>query len=220
MVDDSSASSLTVEGKGKAFDYALYEKNTAIANEVIRNCFKRLYVVARDTETEEFGIDCDLYVSEDAYKSGKEALCQIELEVRKCYETGIGFINFLERKQKLFITRKIPFWFVCNQKGTQGYITPMTKIMKCPTQQELMANTGRIEVVYKVNKSFVNYGLENIETAILEYCVSVVNEQYKGILGINTDMYNVDTLKDTDITHIFDVVNRMYCTMLGMDDYH
>jgi hypothetical protein len=71
---------------GKHFESSLYEINNNKAYQAAKEHFKRFYI---DLRPEDFGIDCDAYLTEEDFINKQNPIFKLELEIRTHFDREI-----------------------------------------------------------------------------------------------------------------------------------
>lgn len=76
---------------GKHFESSLYEENNNKAFLAAKKHFNKFYV---DLRPEDFGIDCDVYLTEEDYNNKQNPIFKLELEIRTHFDREIEYNQF------------------------------------------------------------------------------------------------------------------------------
>jgi hypothetical protein len=211
---------------GKNFNQELYDENTIKAWNGAREHFRNFYI---DLRHEDFGIDCDAYLTEEDFIDKKNPIFKLELEIRTHFDKEINYnaFTFFGRKQKMVSQEVTPFWLAYNPECTDCILVPFPVIMRGRLKVEAMRKKSYInpdevtveyDMVYKIPKVFGHIGIEGLDRAILEYFISIANPMYQAIFGSDYQAFDIDNLTITDVRQLAKIANAAYRNIFAIKD--
>ena len=151
----------------KKFDLNSYEDNDR-AYRAISSKFKELTIKQRG---EDFGIDCDIYLSEESLNKGEPPIATAELEVKHNWKKQTSFpfttVNFLAKKEKHIQGSIFPFWILFNEDCSDALVMRMDKILSYPIIDLFCRGVG-MDKIRQVPISVGKVGIDVIERYIIE----------------------------------------------------
>jgi hypothetical protein len=205
---------------GKHFESSLYEVNNNKAYQAAKEQFKKFYI---DLRPEDYGIDCDAYLTEEDYVRKQNPIFKLELEIRTHFDREIEYnqFNFFGRKQKLLTQEVTPFWLVYNPECTNCLLVPFPTILRGRRVVErlnLTSESSQYDEIVKVPKIFGSIGTDNLDRAILEYFISVANPMYQAIFGADYEAFDINNLTNEDVRQLARIANSAYRNIFTIKD--
>lgn len=211
---------------GKNFDKGLYDKNTIVAWNGVREHFKFFYI---DLRPEDFGIDCDAYLTEEDFINKQNPIFKLELELRTHFDKEINYnaFTFFGRKQKMLSQEVMPFWLAYNPECTNCILVSFPAVMRGRLKVEAMKKKSYLnpdeekveyDMIFKVPKVFGHIGIEGLDRAILEYFISIANPQYQAIFGPDYQAFDINNLTIQDVRQMAKMANAAYRSVLAIKD--